>query len=436
MPFAEILAGSSLATGALALIATLALMPPLMVIGRRLGLVDRPDARKRHEADTPLVGGPAVLGGALLSLLLLQAHDEFAVLIPITLGICLLGVLDDRLDLSPITRVVFQLAAASAMILGGLRLYEIGDLIGQGPVVLGTSFGLFFTALCTVGVINSINMIDGLDGLAGSILLVSFGALMALAVGSAPEYAAAVPMLAAFSGALLAFLAFNLRLIVPRARVFLGDSGSMVLGFVLLWYCIRLTQGADAPVSPVLAGWIFGLPLMDTVSVMVGRLVRGRSPLSAGRDHFHHLLVDAGASVNATVAIMVGVHVSIVLIGCAFNTVPAAEPFLFWAFVLMVIAHHFLTPRLVRHLVKRPTLPGVAAPFPPAPRPRTLSAAASRESSFASRQTSDRQTRARNTPQSPRRAPPGPRVTGRGQTGPDRRGTERTPERDTEATKP
>src|SRR5690606_19857231 len=161
------------------------------------------------------------------------------------------------------------------------------------------------TVFATVGLINAINLIDGVDGLAGSLV---FGALLmlccaALYAGNS-ELAGRILVL---SGAVAGFLAWNFRF--PgraRAAVFMGNSGSALLGLAVAWVCFRLTQNPGHPVSPVLALWLLPVPVMDCLVLIVRRLREERSPFSAGRDHIHHVLQDAGFGPMGVCVVLVG----------------------------------------------------------------------------------------------------------------------------------
>ena len=131
----------------------------------------------------------------------------------------------------------------------------------------------------------------------------------------------------------------------------MGDSGSLFLGFTLLWFFIYLSQGENAPMSPVAAGWIFGLPLADTISVIVGRLIRGEHPLAAGRDHIHHVLMRQGLTGRQVLMLLGVYHAMLVSTGVYCNTHAKSEPFLFWWFVALTIVHfavmNVVLPRFV-----------------------------------------------------------------------------------------
>ncbi len=321
-----------------------------------LGLLDKPSQRKRHRSNVPLVGGPAIFIAVSLSAVLLASHRPVAVFLTLGAVLVALGIADDRFDLPAWFRLLVQASVATLMLVfGDVQIGHLGNLFGFGPIELHGMFAAVFTVVCTIGVINSINMIDGVDGLAGSILLISFTAMAYLSLQA--DNAVGSRMLAIFNGALLGFLCFNARVFVKQARIFMGDSGSMLMGLILAWFLIAMSQGVVAPLDPasssrvalsaVSAGWIFGLPLLDTVAVVLGRLQARRSPFAAGRDHLHHRLLDQGFSVNKTVSIMLGCHLLLVLVGLLGNLRPALEPFMFWGFVLLTCAHAIVTPRLV-----------------------------------------------------------------------------------------
>ncbi len=313
-----------------------------------VGLIDRPDGtRKHHVGSVPVVGGVAMYFAVLGACAFIGLSDE--VLLPLLIGCVLvvLGLLDDLLSLGTRLRILLQMLCASAMLLlGGNAIISVGNLFGQGPVAFTVVWlGGLFTVLCTVGVINSINMIDGMDGLSGTLNVISLSVLAFYSHVAADGES--LRLILACVAALLGFLYFNSRIFRHRATVFMGDAGSTFFGFILVWFYIKLTQGETAVLSPVSAGWIFGLPMADTISVMVGRIRRGKSPFAAGRDHLHHQLQDNGFTVNKTLAIMVILQVMFVTVGVVNNTAPFAEVFIFWLFVFIVVVHHFFTPRVL-----------------------------------------------------------------------------------------
>ena len=319
-------------------------------VGKKCGLVDKPSDRKRHRGHIPLVGGASIF----LTYAVMQFAADYSATVILASGLLLLvGMTDDYLDLSPLSRLFFQASAASILVIGGgYQILTIGNLIGHQTVVLGGVLAVLFSIVCVIGVVNAINMIDGADGLAGGIVSVSLVALLFIATTETTG-SYLTSGLVTVLGATLAFLAYNLGFMGRRNKVFLGDSGSMFLGIVLAAHYISMSQGDTAFMTPVAAGWIFGLPLMDSISVMVGRVMRGGSPLKAGRDHLHHRLLDHGMSNAGCVTTMLIMHSSLVAIGVLGNHFEFPMYVMFWGFVALTIAHHFVTPKLIAQFSER-----------------------------------------------------------------------------------
>ncbi|ASJ74533.1 MraY family glycosyltransferase [Granulosicoccus antarcticus] len=340
--------GSGVALGGLF---CLALVPVLARFAGSVGLLDKPTERKQHVGNVPVVGGIAIYLSVLVASLALGI--EWRVMAPIVFGtgLVLMGVLDDIYIMSARQRLPLQIATALAMVfLGGQSIESVGDLYGSGPVLMTGVVSVIFTIMCVVGVINSINMLDGVDGLSGTIITITVCPLAYYCYKAGDL--ASFQLMMTMVGALFAFLFYNSRLFRKSAKVFMGDSGSMLFGFFLVWYFIVLTQGPDAVLSPVSAGWIFGLPLADTVSVMMRRLSQKRSPFDADREHLHHRLLEANFSVNGMVLVMALIQVGFILVGILVNEYRVLIPFSFWLFVVLVLAHHFLTPRLLHKRVE------------------------------------------------------------------------------------
>lgn len=294
-------------------------------LARIIGLVDVPDARKTHSGSVPLVGGIAIFLSVLaLGLVSLWTGRPLVPAIPQLLsflagGLLLVGIglADDFLELSARVRFLAQAMAALIMAFGGgVALADLGAMSVSGRVVELGLLTVPFTIFATIGVINALNMCDGLDGLSGSQALVSLGGfLLALLIWGEPADAS---LLAGLGGGIAGFLLFNLRL--PgraRASVFLGDAGSMFLGFALAWFAISLSQGPDRIIKPAAALWFVMVPVIDAVAIMLRRILRGRSPFAPDREHLHHIFLLAGYSVSQTVAIMAGLGATGVAIGLA-----------------------------------------------------------------------------------------------------------------------
>jgi undecaprenyl-phosphate alpha-N-acetylglucosaminyl 1-phosphatetransferase len=305
------------------LLLTAACVPLLKRLAPALGLVDVPDERKQHAVPTPLVGGVAIFLGLGLTALWLLATGWLAPSPPVLsllVGgslMVIVGAIDDARDLSPGVRFAAQAAAALLMIFGGgVVLTDLGGMTPSGETLALGWLAAPFTIFATIGIINALNMCDGLDGLSGSLALVSLSGLFVAAVAwGTPLTILPLAMLAA---AVVGFLAFNLRL--PgraRASVFMGDAGSMFLGFALTWFTVSMSQGEDRALPPAAALWFLMVPIFDTVTMMLRRILRGRSPFSPDREHLHHVFLLAGFSVNQTVALMAGLNALGGLVGLA-----------------------------------------------------------------------------------------------------------------------
>ena len=309
-----------------------------------LRLLDTPGGRKDHVGAIPLVGGLGVFTSLFFSAYFLGLAAPAGWFVFGAAVIVAVGLWDDVVEISPRVRFVVQILAATIMIFGaGVQLRSMGDLLGFGP------FGLAFLAIpmtvfAIVGVINAVNMMDGMDGLSGSVALVAFGwyAIVAADSGLATIFAIAVT----FCGALAGFLLFNMRFPwQARAKVFMGDAGSLMMGFALGWFAVDLTQGQGRTFPAIAALWVILLPLADCVSLMLRRLREGRSPFSADRRHIHHYLQARGFSHGATLAILVGLAVVFGSVGYFGWRLAIPEPYLFYTFFCGFFAYHFWIQR-------------------------------------------------------------------------------------------
>ena len=287
-------------------------VPVLAPLALRFGLVDHPQGRKQHDVPTPTHGGLCILAGLIVTAAIFHDVSSSAALAFYFAGGLMLfvGIADDVKDLDWRIRIGAQVLAALAMVyFGGVAVQQLSDVVGIKGFALGW-LAVPFTVFVVVGMINALNMSDGVDGLAASQALVSVLLFFGFAL-YAGNYLSAERLLA-IAGAIVGFLAWNLRRPgLPRAEVFLGDAGSMLLGFVIAWTAVRLSQNPQHPVSPVLGPWTIALPLIDCCSLILRRLREGRSPFAADRDHLHHLLLDAGSTPSAIV--LGGMGVSLLL---------------------------------------------------------------------------------------------------------------------------
>jgi len=286
-----------LLTGSVSFIITFLAIPIVLQIAEEKRLFDVPDERKIHKVPVPSLGGVGIFGGFLLASLLSissKQNSEFQYFFAASVIIFFLGLKDDLVVLSASKKFVGQVVAASILIhLGGIRIASMHGLFGFNEVSDGVSIALSY--LTIIVVINSFNLIDGVDGLAGTLGLVTmllFG-IYFFAI-QMPAYS----LLAfAMAGSLLAFLIFNHH----PAKIFMGDSGSLMIGLINSILVIKFITVADSPVIaiPVESSVVIGMailiiPLVDTLRVFSIRIYRGNSPFTPDRNHVHHLLLERG----------------------------------------------------------------------------------------------------------------------------------------------
>ena len=250
--------------------------------------LDMPGERKVHSLPVPRIGGIAMAIGAFVPLLYWLRGEQFIIAYLVGASVLVaFGVLDDILDISPKIKFTGQIIAALIVITGGgVQISSLGILVPDGYQLPGF-IALPFTLLAIIGATNAVNLSDGLDGLAGGICLLIFAAIGYLAYLEGVQTVGLVAL--ALSGVLFGFLRFN----THPASIFMGDAGSQFLGFSAATLSIYLTQRTPT-LSPVLPLILLGFPILDTLTVMVIRISRGRSPFLADKNHFHHHLMGLG----------------------------------------------------------------------------------------------------------------------------------------------
>jgi UDP-GlcNAc:undecaprenyl-phosphate GlcNAc-1-phosphate transferase len=289
----------------LAIGVTSGLLYGLRPFAYRIGLLDSPGARKTHRGEVPMIGGLAMFIGFAISVLTLDSGlFELRAFFAASAFLVLVGILDDLHELSSRARFAAQILAAILMIeWGRVVLVDLGALHTDGEVFALGVFAVPFSVFCTVGVINALNMIDGVDGLAGGVALIALSALACLAhIGGQFMHR---DVLIVLSLCVMCFVFVNSR--TPwrsRASVFMGDAGSMFLGFSITWFFIDLSQGPQRVMTPVTALWLLLIPLFDTVWLLFKRPLSGRWPTAASHDHIHHILQQCGLRAAATTALL------------------------------------------------------------------------------------------------------------------------------------
>lgn len=280
-----------------AFVVTLLAIPPIIHFTRRYKLYDVPNGRKEHTVPIPTMGGIAIIGGMVAALVLWFPFNNEIPQVCFFFSIAALftlGIMDDLKDLPATYKFVVQIGLAGLIALSGIRINSFDGLFGIYELPLTAQYS--FTILAIVGITNAFNLIDGIDGLAGGLAFMSLVTLGIFLTISGDANTALVSF--ALAGSIFAFLYFNFN----PAKIFMGDTGSLVIGFVIAVLCIRLMQINMADPTPVLQHapmFVLGMvliPVFDTLRVFAIRIWKGGSPFEADKTHIHHLLTNQGFS--------------------------------------------------------------------------------------------------------------------------------------------
>ena len=303
-------------------------------------MVDYPTERKNHIGNIPIVGGICVFLGILISYLFYIEFDRFSSVLLITGSLILIhGVWDDITNLKAQTKIVFQVFVSAIMIyVTDVKLDTFGDLFGVSyPLQLGI-LSIPITIVAVIALTNAINMIDGLDGLAAGIVLLAITGMIFFNLTL--EFSPFTNILLATASALLPFIIFN---ITPytKFKVFLGDGGSLFLGYIISWALIYSAENINN-FTPSFALWCVAIPLFDFFTVIIMRIVKKQPLMIARKDHIHHYLKNFGFSKQLTLLLTVSFGLTILLIGSFIeNYFPALSfsifliLFLFYLFIRM-----------------------------------------------------------------------------------------------------
>lgn len=324
-------------TAFLVAIILLVVMTPL---AHQFGLVDTPTKRKQHDGMIPLTGGIAIYIAVLVASYCTDLWFENEIsFFTASAIIVLLGMLDDRFNLSPQGRLLCQFIVATIMAwVAQNHIVSLGNISGFGEVNLQHAVGYLFTLVCVVGVINAFNMIDGIDGLAGGMSIITLASLLSLMVLAKNYSTLMVPLI--LMAAIIPFLAFNLSWKGFKGnKIFMGDSGSMFMGLTIVWLLVDGTQNDSASMRPITAVWLIGLPLMDMAAVMFRRLRKGKPIMRPDRFHLHNIFMRAGFSSRRSLT-------AILILACAYASIAIIsevllipEAIMFWLFIASLFCY-------------------------------------------------------------------------------------------------
>ncbi len=298
----------------LSLFVTIGLIPVLKTVALRVNVVDRPNARKMHSRPMPKIGGIAMAAGALLPTLLWAPWEPFTGAVACGAGIVVFfGFLDDVREFGYKVKLAGQVAAALIVVVyGGVSIKCLGECLPDAWL-LPDWVAMPLTVLAIVGVTNAINLADGLDGLAGGISILGFICVAYLAYQNGLFAVALISV--AVIGAVFGFLRFN----TYPALIFMGDAGSQLLGFLAVTLSLYLTQQGATPLNRMFPLLLLGFPILDTLTVMTERLIKGCSPFVADKNHFHHKLIRLGLVHSQAVVLIYALNGLLVITAFVFR---------------------------------------------------------------------------------------------------------------------
>ncbi|MEH6347730.1 MAG: MraY family glycosyltransferase [Bermanella sp.] len=321
------------------LVLTYVLTRLLIPVAPKLGLIDVPCQRKKHTGAIPLVGGLAIYASVFICTMLFTKL-QIELLSIITLGgiLTTLGTLDDKYGLSPNLRLALQFFAGGLLSYGaGIELQTLGNAVGLGMIQTGF-LAIPLTAIGIAALANAYNMTDGIDGLAASLGIIAFASLIISLYDELNP--SELKVLSFYALSLCTYLIFNFA-IKPLApsKVFMGDAGSMFIGFSIGAFCIYFSQKAEYELAPTTVLWFVAVPLYDMVATMIRRMRKGQSPFYPDRTHLHHLLIHLGLNGKQALAFIVAFAATLGGVGALIDSYKIESYYSFSAFIAIFIIY-------------------------------------------------------------------------------------------------
>ena len=323
-------------------------MLTLRSVAKRIGLVDKPNSRKLHSGAIPLVGGISIYV-SFMFFILFTSHTILH-LVPFLISLTILivvGALDDKYDVCFKVRFGIQaFIALFMMYFSNVQLYTLGDLIGLGSIQLGW-LGYVVTVFAVIGAINAFNMVDGIDGLLGGLSIVTFSAIgILLLVDGQISFSYTCLAIVVI---ILPYILLNLGIFGQKRKIFMGDAGSMMIGFMVVWFLLCGSQtNEESFIRPVTALWLIAIPLMDMAAIMIRRIRRGDSPFKPDREHLHHIFQRLGFSSSQTLLFICGIATFFAGFGIAGDILKVPESVMFYIFIVTFILYTLILSNIWR----------------------------------------------------------------------------------------
>lgn len=287
-----------LLAGLSSILVTIILVPILKRIATKIGLLDKPNSRKIHDSNIPLIGGITIAFTLIITTainpLLQESVVHYFPLFSSSILLLIVGAIDDKYDINAKIKLIIQLASSFFIAYSGTRITSLYGIAGINELPVTIQYML--TIILITGIMNAINLMDGVDGLAGEIATVGFAILLFFALYMKNYSLSAVYIVLIAS--LIVFLKFNL----SKHEIFMGDAGSLFIGNILICSTLELLNESyvsDPKLQPyILFSFIgfYAVPVLDSLRVYLGRLKQGKSPFKADKTHLHHLLLLFGFS--------------------------------------------------------------------------------------------------------------------------------------------
>lgn len=325
----------------IAAIITLIALYLLRPIAHSIQLLDKPSDRKKHSGSVPVIGGIAMYFG-VISTIIVSPFDlnQFTYFLIAATIIVALGIYDDLKNISVSLRLFLQtLVAIIIVTAGGVYIESFGNLSGNGDLLLN-DWAYFVSVLSIIAGMNAVNMADGIHGLAGGNSFITLSAILFLS--NMDTFQSTIFIIIMFCAVLPIFLIHNLCIgISKKNRIFMGDAGSLLIGLIISWSLIELSQGEGKSFSPITAIWLFAMPLIEMSITIMRRLTAGISPFKPDLFHSHHLLMKLGLSKNMTLFLILFLSLLMATIGVLGELYAVSEIYMLILFLVLFFIYVF-----------------------------------------------------------------------------------------------
>jgi len=332
----------------LTLVLSLLLVPLFRIIARKLEIMDEPDERKIHSSPVPYLGGAAIYAAFVLGVIIttfiyrwIDTRSAMLLLIS-SFIIFLLGLVDDIRGANVKLKFLVQIAVAVFVVSNGISLTEITNPIGGGTIELGFA-GKVISVLWIVSISNAINLLDGLDGLAGGVSAIAIIFMTAFAV-STNDIALAALMLGLLGG-IIGFLFYNF----PPASIFMGDLGSLVIGFLFSVFCLKANSKGPYTITIIIPAMLLTIPIFDTLLAIIRRAKKGTGIFTSDKEHLHHRILALGKSYKKTLLLIYLINIVIGLIATTAFLLPNKYRFI----LIFILAQDILFGLFILHLFEK-----------------------------------------------------------------------------------